>query len=330
MIRLEIPSSVLSIAEKIRSMEIRGAGKIARSAAEAMKKAVIEYRGSADLKSFNQYIYKVAEILLSTRPTAVSLPNAVFYILMGLENALSVNDAREHVIRRAEEFIKMTIDAYDKISDYGAKRIKYNSTILTHCHSTAALSVIIRAYKEGRVARVFSTETRPLFQGRITARTLLENGVPTIQIPDSAVRHVMHEVDHVVVGADAVACNGAVVNKIGTSQIALAAREARVRLYVASETYKFSPETAIGELIPIEQRSPEEIVPPEWIASGRRIRVLNPVFDVTPPEYIDLIVTEIGIIPPQLASYVLFEIYGWNLDKIKTRLMIKTIVEEED
>ncbi|MEM1662224.1 MAG: ribose 1,5-bisphosphate isomerase [Desulfurococcaceae archaeon] len=327
---LEIPRPVLDIAEKIKSMEIRGAGRIARSAAEAMKIAAVEYRGVADLKSFNQYIYRVAEILLSTRPTAVSLPNAVFYILTGLENTISVNDAREHVIRKADEFIKMTLDAYDKISDFGAKRIKYNSTVLTHCHSTAALNIIIRAFKEGRIVKVYSTETRPLFQGRITARTLLEHGIPTIQIPDSAVRYVMHDVDHVVVGADAVACNGAVVNKIGTSQIALAAKEARVRLYVASETYKFSPETAIGELIPIEERSPEEIVPRIWLSERKKIKVMNPVFDITPPEYIDLIITEIGIIPPQLASYVLFEIYGWNLDKIKTRLMIKTIVEEED
>lgn len=121
----------------------------------------------------------------------------------------------------------------------------------------------------------------------------------------------MKRVDKVLVGADAVAANGAVVNKIGTSMVALAAHEARTLFFVAAETYKFSPETIIGELIKIEERPKEEILPPEIVIKGLGgIEVRNPAFDVTPPDYIDLIITERGIIPPQAALTVIQQELG--------------------
>lgn len=313
---MEIPIRVVQIADDIKAMRIRGAGKIARAAAEALKVAALEYRGPLDESSFKKYIAYVANLITSTRPTAVSLHNAVLYV-MSKVRAVSggVDEMRSAAINAAEKFIQESIEAVSKISVFGAKRIKNGAVVLTHCHSAAAVSTIINAYKMGKVTKVYSTETRPFFQGRITARQLLENGVPVIQIPDSAVRYVMNEVDHVVVGADTVASNGAVINKIGTSQVALAAHEARVRVFIAAETYKFSPMTVIGELVPIEMREAEEVVPLDWIKSHPGLEILNPSFDVTPPEYIDAIVTEVGVIPPQAAISVLVERLGWALEE---------------
>lgn len=328
---MEVPSEVLKIADDIKSMKIRGAGNIARAAAEALKTAAELYRGPADRRVFTEYIEKISSLILSTRPTAVSLPNAVLYVTSALENVGGgFEEARSTVIEVASKFIKETLEAYVKISEFGAKRLKDNSVVLTHCHSTAVVNVIVKAFKLNKVSKVYSTETRPVFQGRITVRELSKHGVPVVQIPDSAVRYVMHEVDHALVGADAVACNGALINKIGTSQIALSAKEARVNFYVVAETYKFSPETIIGELIPIEHRPPEELYPLEVLNEFKKTKFLNPVFDVTPPEYIDALITEIGVIPPQLASYVLFEKYGWALNKIKIRRMGKILVEDVD
>jgi len=313
-----IPGKVLNIAQDIKDMKIRGAGKIARSAASALIIAAEEYSGEKSVNAFKKYMYRVAELLIKTRPTAVSLPNAVFYILHRMETASGgFTEVRDAVIKAGNEFIENSLKAVEKISDFGAKRIKEDSIVLTHCHSSASVAVITKAYEMGKVKLVYSTETRPFYQGRITARALIEKGVPVVQIPDSAVRTIIHHVDHVVIGADTIASNGAVINKIGTSQIALAAHEARVRVYVASETYKFSPLTIFGELVEIEYRDPTEIVPRDWIEKHPRVRVLNPSFDVTPPEYIDAIITEIGVIPPQAAIMILLERFGWFLEKFK-------------
>jgi len=315
---VKIPDEVLKIADDIKAMKIRGAGKIARAAAEALKIAAEKYDGPLQEDFFKKYMAQVANLLLSTRPTAVSLPNAVLYVMKHLEKTnLSLAELRDSVIKAADEFIKTSLEAVEKIAEHGAKRIKGDAIILTHCHSSAAVAVIARAHEMGKIRLVYSTETRPFYQGRITATQLLAKGVPVVQIPDSAVRLIMHEVDQVVVGADTIASNGAVVNKIGTSQIALAAHEARVRVFVAAETYKFSPLTLLGELVPIEFREATEIVPEEWIKDHPRVRVLNPSFDVTPPEYIDALVTEIGVIPPQAAMLVLIERFGWVMEKLK-------------
>ena len=323
------PQRVLEIASGIREMKIRGAGKIARAAAEALKIAALNYSGEEDIVSFKKYMVNVGELLILTRPTAISLPNAVVYVLSPLRGISSFSEAWEIVVRQADKFIRESEEATKRISVIGAKRIRENSVVLTHCHSTVAVGVIIEAYKQGRVVKVYSTETRPFYQGRVTYTQLAKSGVPVVQIPDSAVRYVINEVDYVVVGADTVASNGAVVNKVGTSQVALAAKEARTRVYVAAESYKFSPLTLVGELVTIEYRSPEEVVPREWIEKHLRVKVLNPVFDVTPPEYIDAIITEYGVISPQAAVLILVEKLGWALDVLgysESKLDLKRIV----
>ncbi|MCY0868650.1 MAG: ribose 1,5-bisphosphate isomerase [Desulfurococcus sp.] len=331
MSELKIPERVLEIADGIKTMRIRGAGKIGRAAAEALKIAAEEYSGPKDLQVFKKYIGRVADILVSTRPTAVSLPNAVMYVLSGMaKSSDDFESARSAIIGSAQRFIEESLNAVKKISEIAAKRIKENSIVLTHCHSTVAVNTLTEAYRQGRIVKVYSTETRPFYQGRITATQLLSNGVPVIQIPDSAVRYVMNDVDYVVVGADTVASNGAVVNKIGTSQVASIAKEARVRVYVVAESYKFSPVTLVGELVPIEFRDPREVVSEEWLKLHPGVKVLNPSFDVTPPEYIDAIVTEIGVIPPQAAILVLMERLGWALEKIKEGLTSFSSLKWED
>ncbi|MCD6427985.1 MAG: ribose 1,5-bisphosphate isomerase, partial [Desulfurococcales archaeon] len=284
--KFEIPRRVIEIREDIRTMRIRGAGRIARAAAEALAIAAQEFRGS-DVNEFIEYINTVGEYVRSARPTAVSLPNAVSYVLTRLQRAkpTSLDEAKDLVIRTAEYFIEYSRKAVKIIGELGAKRLEYGDVVMTHCHSTAAVSVIVTAHKLGKVNKVYVKETRPKLQGLITAKALANAGLDVILIPDSSVRYFMKKVTKVIVGADTVAANGAVINKIGTSLVALVAKEARVRTYVAAETYKFSPRTVIGELVPIEVRDPTEIVSSEWLRNNPGVEVYNPVFDVTPPEY---------------------------------------------
>ncbi|RZN55276.1 MAG: ribose 1,5-bisphosphate isomerase [Candidatus Methanomethylicota archaeon] len=319
---------VIEIANNIKEMKIRGAAEIARAAAHALAIASMNIKTSSP-DEFIEELKKVKNLLLSTRPTAVSLPNALMYIMHRVEIAykkgMSTEELKEIAIKAAEDFKKNSMEAIKKISEIGAKRIRNGDIIMTHCNSSVVISILKEAKRQGKEFEVIATETRPRFQGRLTAKALAEAGIPVTLIIDSAARYFMPKVDKVIVGADAITANGAVVNKIGTSQIALAAHEARVRVFVGAETYKFSPSTILGELVEIEERPIEEVMPLEELPKG--VKVANPAFDITPPEYIDIIITEKGIIPPQAAILILMEEFGWIIGE---EIGIRKFVEEEE
>ena len=309
-------SEVENIAKDIKAMKIRGAGRIARAAAKAIM-ITASKSDAKNIASFIKEIEKTSKLLLLTRPTAVSLPNAIKYILK------RVIDEKENISELAEfksitrniivKFIRDSEDAVKRIGEIGARRVNTGDVILTHCNSQAAIEIIKSAWAQKKQIKVFATETRPRFQGRETVKILNDNAIPAVLIVDSAVRYIINKIDKVIVGADTVTANGAVVNKIGTSTIALAAKEARIPFFVATETYKFDPETSLGELVTIEERPSSEVIPAKELKKLRHARVFNPAFDVTPPEYIDLIITERGVIPPQAAISVMQQEFGWLL-----------------
>jgi ribose 1,5-bisphosphate isomerase len=315
---------LLEIALKIKSMEIRGAGLIARKAAEALAQKALSLEINS-FKEFDEEMKKAAKILIQTRPTAVSLPNAVRFVMN--YKSKTVEEARKEILSNASRFIERSEKAVERIGEIGAQRLRDGDVVMTHCNSTAALSIITTAFKQGKRIEVIATESRPRWQGHLTIKQLDEAGIPTALIVDSAVRYFMKEVDLVCVGADAIGVNGAVINKIGTSQLALAAHEARVSVIVAAETYKFSPKTVFGELIEIEERPSEEVLDPKILTSLRNVKVRNPSFDVTPKEYVDLIVTEVGVFPPELAYLVIKEYLGWSMEEME--LNYKKIFNEE-
>ena len=306
--------SVPETAEKIKSMEIRGAGRIARAAAVALRDHALSLTAK-DLPAFTAEMGRAAEMLVATRPTAVSLPNAVHIVMTGLDRAKDTEDARSGLVSRADGFILSSRHAVEDIARFGARHIRDGDTILTHCNSEVALGCIIEAHRSGKEIEVFATEVRPRNQGHITIRTLNDAGIRTNFIVDSAVRSFIHDIDLVIVGADAVTVNGAVVNKIGTAQVAHTAKEARVNMIVAAETYKFAPRTVIGDLIQIEERGPDEVLPEAIRKTLPNVTVRNPAFDVTPADYIDLIVTEAGAIPPQMAYVIIREYLGWGIEE---------------
>jgi len=318
---------VTETAKKIKSMEVRGAGRIAREAAIALRHHAIE-SSTDDVVSFRREMESAAQILIATRPTAVSLPNAIHIVMSGLERAVTCEEAQKGVIKRAEQFIHSSQHAVENIAQFGARHIQDGDTLLTHCNSEAALGCIIEAHRSGKEIEVFATEVRPRNQGHITIRTLNDAGIKTNFIVDSAVRSFINDIDLVIVGADAVTVNGAVVNKIGTSQVAHTAHEARVNVLVAAETYKFAPRTIFGELIRIEERAGDEVLADEIARALPHVTVRNPAFDVTPAEYIDLIVTEAGAIPPQMAYIIIREYLGWGIEEFHKTFEINTKHEE--
>lgn len=307
-------SEVEEIADKIENMEVRGAGEIARAAARGVK-LMVEKSDAESLGELIEELREAREVLLNTRPSAVSLANSLRFVTKNMDELAvdeNLSGFRDEIIARAEEFIDNSKEATKKIGKIGSRRISDGDTILTHCNSSNALSVIKTAHEEGKDIQVFATEARPRYQGHITVQELSDNDIDVTLIVDSAARYFMKRIDKVIVGADSIAANGAVVNKIGTSQIALAAHEARVVTFVAAESYKFHPSTLVGELVEIEERSRCEVVEEGKFPD---VNVMNPAFDVTPPDYVDLIITERGIIPPEAAYEILQERFELGLEE---------------
>jgi ribose 1,5-bisphosphate isomerase len=239
--------------------------------------------------------------------------NAVRWIIAQTDDSSieKVDALRQMVVSNADEFLKNLEASRERAAEIGAKRIRDGAVVFTHCHSSTVTRLLARAKKEGKTFQVICTETRPAFQGRITAREMVELGVETTFIVDSAARSFMGNVDLGLVGADAITSEGNVVNKIGTSSIAVLANEARKPFYVVSELLKFDPETLYGDTEKIEQRNPLEI----WKEAPEKLIVKNPAFDVTPSRYIHGFICEEGVIAPQSIIEAVHRRYPWVLKR---------------
>src|SRR5580692_12748570 len=294
--------SYVEVAVAIRSMVIRGAPAIGVAAAMGVALGVQE---NADFD-------RVCETLASTRPTAVNLFWAIERMRV-LRASLKGKPREELVRRMIEEAKNIRLDdiaTCRAMGKHGAPLVPDGKTVLTHCNAGAlatagygtALGVIRAAAEAGKKIDVFADETRPFLQGaRLTAWELQQDGIPTTIITDNMAGHFLHSgrIGCVVVGADRIAANGDVANKIGTYSLAVLARENGVPFYVAAPVSTFDLTLASGDAIPIEQRSAAEVthvfgvpVAPDGIA------VQNPAFDVTPARYITAIVCEHGVARP--------------------------------
>ena len=300
--------SIQSTAEKIRKLEVQGARNVAIAAIKAMETLAIETKAK-DKKEFLKELSKAKEILFASRETEPLMRNAVRWIISHVEGSeeKNVRKLAEGVSFASQQFLENLENSKEKIAEIGAKRIRDNSVILTHCHSSTVTHLLKRAKQKGKTFEIICTETRPIFQGRITAKEMLELGAKTTFIVDSAARFFMNQVDLVIVGADAITSEGNVVNKIGTSMIALAAHEARTPFYVVSELLKFDPETMYGDYEKIEERSPDEI----WKNKPKNLIVRNPAFDVTRRDFIHGIICEEGIVSPHSIIEVMHRKHAW-------------------
>ncbi|MFH0860454.1 MAG: ribose 1,5-bisphosphate isomerase [Candidatus Altiarchaeota archaeon] len=290
------------VAEKIRSMKVRGARDIAIAAVEALEAVMREGGSPADMR-------RAGSKLKKARPSAISLPNAVNYVLYLVDKNRDEEDFRQKTAAEIADYLRRLNESLERIATIGASIINPGETILTHCQSDTVAQILMKAWDQGKKIKAVCTEARPRHQGYITASLLSKHGIPTTLIIDSAVYYMMQElnVDKVIVGADTIYSDGDIVNKIGTAQIALAAKKMNIPLIVAAESIKFSPESIIGKMVKIEERDPDEVtrIP--------KVKIRNPAFDITQSEYVDVIITEEGIMPPQEAFHLLTEKFSWGL-----------------
>jgi ribose 1,5-bisphosphate isomerase len=300
-------------ATEIASMEIRGAATIAAAAATALRSQATEAT-AATPAAFESTMRAAARRLHTTRPTAVSLPNALRYVLQRMDGE-TVSALRDSVIQSVAEFVDRLDRAQVDLGAIGANRLRDGDTVMTHCHSTDALACVEAAVDQGKTISAIVKETRPRNQGHITARELREMGVDVTLIVDSAARRYMGAVDHVLVGADSIAADGSVINKIGTSELAVNALDRGTPVMAAAQTIKLHPDTLTGHTVEIEMRDETEVLDAETRASIGEIAVENPAFDVTPPRYVDAIITERGQFPPESVVTLMRELFGDGVDE---------------
>jgi len=293
------------VANAIRTLVVRGAPAIGVSGAFGLALAVLQ-SSSETLDGLLSDLENAKKILFDTRPTAVNLSWGLEKIMDVAKQGKTVSEIRDTVIAKAKQMAEEDINTNKKMGKNGAELFQDNDTIMTHCNAGALATVaygtalgVIRATKEsGKNIKVIATETRPVQQGsRLTAFELKHDGIDVSLIPDTAVGYTMANglVNGVVVGADRILRTGHVFNKIGTYQVATMAKQHNIPFYVAAPLSTFDLKSNPEDVV-IEQRKASEVTGiGDTKTAPDGIDVINPAFDMTPPELISGIITENGI-----------------------------------
>jgi methylthioribose-1-phosphate isomerase len=306
------------VAAAIARLEVRGAPAIGVAAALGVALAG-NASEATDAAAFGRDVETAARVLESTRPTAVNLRWAVGRMREALRRAGSSGPvaARAALVREAVAVLEEDRELCRSIGEHGAPLIADGDTVLTHCNAGSlatagdgtALAVVYAAADAGKRVRVYADETRPLLQGaRLTAWELGARGIDVTVLCDGAAASAMALglVNKVIVGADRIAANGDVANKVGTLSVAIAAARHGIPFYVAAPYSTLDPAIETGAAIPIEERPAEEVA----LCGGRRVapegvRVWNPAFDVTPAGLVTAIVTDRGVFRPPYRTSLL-------------------------
>ncbi len=295
----------------IQGMQIRGAPALGVAGAFGVALAGRSI-SAPDREAFIAELRPLAQRVAEARPTAVNLSWGVRRLMDRLEAShyREPEELQRMLLAEAQKVLEEDIRANRRMGQFGAQLIPDRATVLTHCNAGAlatggygtALGVIRAAIDAGKAIHVYVDETRPLLQGaRLTAWELVEEGIPTTLITDTMTGHFLHsgKIHCVVVGADRIAANGDVANKIGTYGVAVLAKENGVPFYVAAPLTTIDLTLVNGDAIPIEERRPEEVthVGGLWLAP-EGVEVANPAFDVTPARYVTAIITDAGVVYP--------------------------------
>lgn len=280
------------IVKDIRALKIQGAQNVAKFSVDAMLKYSNNIKSKNDSERLKE-IKKAKEILFKTRPTEPLMRNVLNFMTNNLTHS---DDVLLELKKRSEEIKKRFIRVEEKISIYGARHIKNNSVIFTHCHSSSVMNAMKLAKKSKKNFFVLNTETRPLFQGRLSAKELSLEGISVTHFVDSAARVALKKADMMMIGADAITSDGKVINKIGSEMFAEIANKLDVPVYILTDSWKFDPLSIKGYEEKIEERDKKEV----WSKSPKGVRISNLAFEKIHPSLITGIISELGIFKPEI------------------------------
>ncbi len=291
----------------IKSLKIQGASKIREKAVTALVKSVALSKASSPERFRKEFLSNTKKLFFA-RPTEPALRTALRIFKKSIaKKDLSVEEMKKIIRTTDENYELERKNAMKQMARYGARLIPRGSIVMTLCHSHSVVETLIKAKRN--IAKVYCCETRPLYQGRITAKELSDAGLDVTLIIDNAASTVLKDCDFFFTGADAFLADGDIVNKIGTNQISILCDKYDTKHYCVCSTHKFEPGTFFGKEEPIEQRAPSEILKKK----SSKIKIMNPAFDRTDSGLIEGIVCEKGVFTSEvLASKMYGEL---RLDK---------------
>lgn len=302
-------NSFLKTIRDIKSLKIQGAESISREAVKALKFVVHKSKAKTP-RDFMKELHKSAEALAAARPTEPYLRNALACLFHELDGS-SVRELKENAFSAIQKILAGMEHSRKAIVDIGARKIKKGMVVYTHCHSSTVTSILIRAKKQGKRFIVHNTETRPLFQGRKTAKELSDAGIKVVHFVDSAARLAMKDADLMLIGADAITSEGKVINKIGSELFAGIAHKYDVPVYSCTNSWKFDPKTIFGFSEEIEKRAAKEV----WQNPPKNVAIDNRAFEIISPGLVTGIITELGIYEPRILVEEIKRAYPWMAKK---------------
>jgi len=277
----------------IKDLSIQGATAIAVAATEALAQKIAQGASEEELRS-------ATKELVEARATEPALRNALAYCLTNYK-------ADPEAAQKAAEHFN---DAKKKITEIGANRIEDGMTVFTHCHSSTVERIVIEAHKQGKKIRVRNTETRPKFQGRITAQKISEAGIEVDHYVDSAATEAIRGANIFLFGCDAITSDGRIINKIGTALMLDIAEKYDVPSYSCTDSWKFNPATIMGHDEEIEQREPAEV----WEDAPKGVKIHNPAFEVCSQDSLTGMISELGIFKPEALITEIKVAYPWLIN----------------
>ncbi|UCC91622.1 MAG: hypothetical protein JSV39_04940 [Candidatus Aenigmatarchaeota archaeon] len=290
----------------IKSVKIQGAENVAKASMEALMSCFSKRkfrRADVFLSKFSS----LSKRLAGTRPTEPLLRNSIRFV----EKEMGSEGEPSEMMKRMFSACRQVLYHYEvagkSIADIGSNKIENGMRVFTHCHSSSVTGTLKRAKEQGKKFEVYNTETRPLFQGRITARELARAGIKVTHFVDSGARVALKEADLMLIGADAITSEGKVINKIGSEMFAIIAEKYAVPVYVLSDSWKFDPQSIYGIPEPIERRSYKEV----WAKRPRGVEISNIAFEKVDPDLIAAIISELGVYTPENFVSEVKRTYPW-------------------
>lgn len=315
MTKKEVVKYIDNVCRDIKSIKIQGATNIAIAGVKAIAFVISSYDFKNKQEFFN-LVYENCDLIKSARPTEPMLFNGLKHILFYIEKNKdkNLNFLIKDSIKNGRYFLDLINETTIKSIEYGSRLIKNHDNVLTHCHSSSVVKTFVKAKEKGVDFHVYNTETRPLYQGRLTSSDLIKEGIKNTMVVDSEAAYLIsdasgkeYSIDKVVIGCDAIGMSGSIINKVGSFGIALACLSSKVPLYISANLLKVD----VTDEIPVESRNFKEL----WEKAPKGLEILNFAFDLVPAKYITGFITEFGVVLPKDIKRVVKEKYPFMFYK---------------
>jgi len=297
--------SFSSILKDIKDLKIQGAHAVAIAGLEGLHIKVLSSKSSTP-KSLLKEMQQTKQELLKTRPTEPFLQNVLNHAFLNIQET-SLRNIKENLLHKIQATKKKLQIDMNHIISITTEKIPKNAVIFTHCHSNTVCASIIAAKFKKPI--IYQTESRPVYQGRITAQQLSAAKITTHHFVDGAMHEAIKKADMILLGADAITSEGNVINKIGSALVADLAERYNVPFYICTHSLKFDPKTTKGKQEPIEQRKSNEV----WAKPPKGVIIHNPAFEYINATQITGIISELGIFGPEVVVQEVLQTYPWLL-----------------